>query len=145
MVRTSVRSGNRHRARLRIVNAVLAPESKCAPLMRFWNALRDRALCLTGPELCSVSEMRTGTKARPLVACSDDVRMCCRAIGVRVWYAAAASCAAWCRGRRARRTARRARLDAMRHNAVTRTPHKASRAGAASCTAHTRCAPAAGH
>lgn len=47
--------GDSARARLRIVDALLADEGACSSAARFWAAVRDRALCLRGPELCAVS------------------------------------------------------------------------------------------
>lgn len=44
----------RPHARLRIVGADLVPPDTCARAASYWNAVRDRALCLAGPELCAV-------------------------------------------------------------------------------------------
>ncbi|XP_028162290.1 uncharacterized protein LOC114354225, partial [Ostrinia furnacalis] len=41
------------RARLRIVSADVVPPERCARAAVYWTAVRDRALCLVGPELCS--------------------------------------------------------------------------------------------
>ncbi|CAK1602626.1 unnamed protein product [Parnassius mnemosyne] len=42
-----------HRARFRVVDATLAAETLCATRVPHWTDIRDRALCLTGDELCA--------------------------------------------------------------------------------------------